>query len=318
MEVVPIVIHDFKPESGASTLNPNQSVAHARLHLPVPRPQSPPVSAAPNKSTSEKLRSKVRAYFHRMKASDEGTTWLPKFSGLPVMAHMWITSFVGIAILLYISQEVSWFYQDQHMPLISGSFGASAVLLYGTIKSPLGQPRNAFFGHIVSAAVGLVVREIFDGHVSWLAGAVAVSSALVAMDVLGCVHPPGGATSLLAIIGPDARQVGWLYMVFPTALGILIMLVIAVIFNNFYRQYPVAWFFLHRASPPAPAPSPPSQKQPSEIALEPSKSLLHIHPDLSKEARWRHTTDVEELRSMLEEALTKVQALESEYDNAFM
>ena len=74
--------------------------------------------------------------------------------------------------------------------MIIGSFGASAVLIYGAIKSPLAQPRNLLGGHVISALIGVTVFNLFS--LLWLAAALAVATSIAVMHATKTLHPPGG------------------------------------------------------------------------------------------------------------------------------
>jgi CBS-domain-containing membrane protein len=127
--------------------------------------------------------------------------------------------------------------------MIIGSFGASAVLIYGAVRSPLAQPRNLMGGHILSALVG-VIAYWYLGAQPWLAAALAVSVSIALMHQTKTLHPPGGATALIAVIGGDAvHQLGYLYVLMPIALGAAVMLAVALIVNNIPpgRRYPEFW-----------------------------------------------------------------------------
>lgn len=127
--------------------------------------------------------------------------------------------------------------------LIIVSFGASAVLIYGAIRSPLAQPRNLLGGHILSAAIEATAFQFLGGQ-PWLAAAVAVSTAIAVMHLTKTLHPPGGATALIAVISGDSvHNLGYLYVVMPAALGAIVMLLIALIINNIpkNRRYPEFW-----------------------------------------------------------------------------
>jgi CBS-domain-containing membrane protein len=128
--------------------------------------------------------------------------------------------------------------------MIIGSFGASAVLIYGAIRSPLAQPRNLIGGHVLSALVGVAAFQMLGG-IPWLASATAVSTAIALMHLTKTLHPPGGATALIAVIGGDAvHQLGYLYVLVPAGLGALILLVVALLVNNLApnRRYPEFWW----------------------------------------------------------------------------
>ena len=126
--------------------------------------------------------------------------------------------------------------------LVIGSFGASAVLLYGAPKAPFSQPRNLVGGHLVSAAVG-VACYLYLPDIVIIQEAVAVATAIALMMLTRTLHPPGGATALIAVIGSDTiHQLGWGYL-FPVMIGALLLLVVALIGNNLYERgsYPQRW-----------------------------------------------------------------------------
>lgn len=153
----------------------------------------------------------------------------------------WIGSFLGISAVAYINYNVL---EDTDLLMIIGSFGASAVLIYGAVKSPLAQPRNFVGGHVISALIGVASYQVFQDHL-WLAAAVAVATAIAAMHATKTLHPPGGATALIAVIGSSKiHGLGYLYVLVPVGLGVLIMLVIALLVNNIPkdRRYPLFWF----------------------------------------------------------------------------
>jgi CBS-domain-containing membrane protein len=67
----------------------------------------------------------------------------------------------------------------------------------------------------------------------------------MAMDLTRTLHPPGGATALIAVVGPPAiKELGYMYVLQPVALGVSIMVAIAVVFNNLVldRRYPKYWY----------------------------------------------------------------------------
>jgi CBS-domain-containing membrane protein len=121
-----------------------------------------------------------------------------------------------------------------------GSFGASSVLIYGIINSPFSQPRNLIGGHIISAIIGVTVYKIIPSEL-WLSSAIAVSLSIVVMQITKTLHPPGGATALIANLGSDnIKELGYLYVLSPVLSGVFILLVVALIFNNLtsHRSYP--------------------------------------------------------------------------------
>lgn len=146
-------------------------------------------------------------------------------------------AFVGIgAIAFYQTHFLS---REENIFLI-GSFGASSVLVYGAIQSPLAQPRNLVGGHLISAFVGVAMYKVFP-DILWLAAPLAVSFSIVLMQITKTLHPPGGATALIAVIGSKTiKTMGFWYVISPVFTGCLILLLVALVFNNMTknRAYP--------------------------------------------------------------------------------
>ncbi|GAB3921131.1 HPP family protein [Mucilaginibacter myungsuensis] len=153
--------------------------------------------------------------------------------------HFWtfIGSFVGIGLIGLISSEYFTAYDNLFMV---GSFGASSVLIYGVINSPLAQPRNLIGGHVLSAIVGVTMFKLFGTEI-WLSSALAVSASIVVMQMTKTLHPPGGATALIANVGSaKVHALGYFYVISPVLSGAVILLIVALIFNNMtkHRHYP--------------------------------------------------------------------------------
>jgi CBS-domain-containing membrane protein len=154
--------------------------------------------------------------------------------------HFWafLGSFIGIGIIAYL--------QSQTLPksdviYLIGSFGASSVLIYGVIQSPLAQPRNLIGGHLVSAIIGVTIQKTAP-DVLWITAPLAVSLSIVLMQITKTLHPPGGATALIAVTGSaELKNLGYWYVVSPVLVGTLILLIVALFFNNITsnRQYPI-------------------------------------------------------------------------------
>ncbi|MFO7601245.1 MAG: HPP family protein [Candidatus Desulfacyla sp.] len=175
-------------------------------------------------------------YFGKMK----GHTQSPPRVGAAEILWSWIGSFLGIAAVGLIHYNLL---DQTSLTMIIGSFGASAVLVYGAVRSPLAQPRNLMGGHMLSAVIGVAAFQ-FVGGIPWLAAALAVSIAIALMHLTKTLHPPGGATALIAVIGGDSvHQLGYLYVFIPAGLGAFVMLIIALLVNNVApkRRYPEFW-----------------------------------------------------------------------------
>ncbi|WP_251977326.1 HPP family protein [Salinicola avicenniae] len=174
--------------------------------------------------------------------------YLGKMKGAPV-SHgapnwrdalwSWVGAFLGMAGVGWISTQS----MQAHPLLMVGSFGATSVLLYAAPESPLAQPRNVLGGNVLSALCGFATWSLLGD--TWIAAAVAVSTSILVMQLTHTLHPPGGATALIAVIGSgELHSLGWVYAFFPVGAGCLLMLVVAVLVNNLarHRRYPQHWF----------------------------------------------------------------------------
>jgi len=146
-------------------------------------------------------------------------------------------AFIGLGLISYFQR---WSVPHSENLFLIGSFGASSVLVYGAIHSPLSQPRNLIGGHVVSAVVGVTVSRFFPPE-SWIAGPLAVATSIIAMQFIRALHPPGGATALIAVLGSEKiKALGYWYVLSPVLSGALLLLAVALIFNNITprRKYP--------------------------------------------------------------------------------
>lgn len=120
---------------------------------------------------------------------------------------------------------------QQGLPVLLASIGASAVLVFAVPASPLAQPWPVFGGSFISGFVGITVTKLVgDGP---LAVALAMGFALLAMQFLRCLHPPGGAVALAAVLGgPAVHQAGYTFLWAPLALNVALLLAAGLVFNN--------------------------------------------------------------------------------------
>lgn len=119
------------------------------------------------------------------------------------------------------------------------SMGASAVLLLAVPHGTLSQPWPLFGGHVLSAGAGVVCALTINNI--YLAAGCSVGLAILTMHVLRCIHPPGGATALVAVVGGDAiHNLGFSFLLFPTLINCIIIFSFSIIFNNLFhwRRYP--------------------------------------------------------------------------------
>lgn len=178
---------------------------------------------------------------NRLISKMRGGSKSPPRVGLVEILWSWVGSFLGVGAVAFLNYDIL---HDTDIVMIVGSFGASAVLIYGAIKSPLAQPRNFIGGHIISAIIGVTMYQMLQAYI-WLAAAVAVATAIVAMHATKTLHPPGGASALIAVIGStNIHALGYLYVIMPVGVGAIIMLAVALLVNNIpkNRKYPEFWY----------------------------------------------------------------------------
>ena len=124
--------------------------------------------------------------------------------------HLWsfIGSFVGIGLLSYL-ESIRFSVTD--IVFLIGSFGASSVLVYGIIQSPFSQPRNLIGGHVISAIIGVTINKLIP-DIIWLSAPLAVSLSIIFMQITKTLHPPGGATALIAVTGSaQIKDLGYMH-----------------------------------------------------------------------------------------------------------
>lgn len=182
----------------------------------------------------------LRDYLKRMKGGEVRPAPKP----LSKIAWSWLGSFLGIYLVAILSRLT-------HADLLNnlflvGSFGASAVLIYGIPESDYAQPRNLIGGHVISALIGVTVYKYLPLDIALL-GALAVSISIIAMHLTSTLHPPGGATALIAVIGSaEVHDIGYIFVLSPVAVGALILLIVALVVNNLSndpkRHYPRYWY----------------------------------------------------------------------------
>lgn len=119
------------------------------------------------------------------------------------------------------------------------SMGATAVLLFAVPQGALSQPWAVLGGHLLSAFVGVSVQQLVPDQ-TWTP-ALAVGLAVGAMHYLRCMHPPGGATALAAVIGgAEIYRLEYFYLVMPILINVVSIMAMAIVFNSFFpwRRYP--------------------------------------------------------------------------------
>lgn len=165
-----------------------------------------------------------------------------------VLKSFWVlvSTFAGLILVSCVMKYSHNFSVLHPSPELVPSWAATSILIYNAVESPLGQPRNTFFGTVVSAIVGigitkLVMLDPANEKYLWVTGSLNVGVASIAMGITKTVHPPGGATALVAAIDPACRKLGWYFLVVQIV-SALLMMAVACLFNNIQRRYPLYWW----------------------------------------------------------------------------
>ena len=145
-----------------------------------------------------------------------------------LIAGMFSTITIAALILLT--------YKTQYGIFLIASFGSSMVLLYGYPENPFAQPKNIFFGHVLTTICGMVFLYFFPLPI-YITIPLAVGLGVGLMIMLDVTHPPAGGNPIIVIMG----SVSWDYLINPIISGTIIILVFGVILNRLIlkKKYPV-------------------------------------------------------------------------------
>ncbi len=175
----------------------------------------------------------------------EFSAFFKKYLGLTdssvTHSERFVSGLGGLCGIVGVAYITGWWLDGYAAVLIMGSIGSSAVLLFAVPHGPLSQPWPLVGGHTLSALVGVAVANLIPDL--YLAAGVSVALAIVVMHYARCLHPPGGATAMFAVLGGEGvRALGWGFVLTPALLDTLAILLIAIAFNApfHWRRYPRA------------------------------------------------------------------------------
>ena len=185
------------------------------------------------------MRNRLIKYLSKMRGGESS----PPRKPFHKIVWSWFGAFIGIYLIGVLHEIFSYDYMTDIY--LIGSFGASAVLVYGVPQAELSQPRNLIGGHLISALIGVSVYKYLPFDITLLS-ALAVSLSIAFMHITRTLHPPGGATALIAVIGSSrVHAEGYLYVLAPVGAGAVILLLVALLINNLSsdsrRHYPRFW-----------------------------------------------------------------------------
>lgn len=203
--------------------------------------------------------------------------WIKGWLGVELDPVSWrekLVSSLGALIAIF---SVLWISQHAlHLTgaaMFIGSMAATSVLLFAVPHGALSQPWPVLGGHSLSALVGVTCAQHIPDPT--LAAACAVGFSIAVMHQCKCIHPPGGATALTAVLGgPSVHELGYSFAWHPVLLNALLMLAIAIAYNSFFpwRRYPA---FLNKPKPTPPG-APEVTHEEVVAALESFDSFVDI------------------------------------------
>ena len=157
----------------------------------------------------------------------------------PTFKEIIVSSFTALLATLcviYISKDLLSYFNVHANIYILIPIAATSVLVFVVPHGALSQPWQVIVGNLVSAFIGVTCYQYFGNDMA-TAAALSVSFSIMTMSLLRCVHPPGGATALGAVLGGDTiHQLGYGYLLIPTLLNCLIIISVAIALN-----YPFSW-----------------------------------------------------------------------------
>ena len=145
-----------------------------------------------------------------------------------LIAGFFSTITIGVLTVLTYKSTLGYF--------IAASFGSSMVLLFGFPESPFAQPKNVFFGHLLTALTGVLFVNFIPLPI-YMSIAFAVGIGVFLMILLNVVHPPAGGNPIIVIIGSASYD----YLINPIIFGCIVILLLAIIINKYLLQknYPL-------------------------------------------------------------------------------
>lgn len=205
-----------------------------------------------------------------------------------------LISGLGGFIAIFAIYKISYLILGEDAFVIVASMGAATVLLFAVPHGPLSQPWPLFGGNLISAAIGVACMQLIPDI--FVAAGAAVGISVTAMYYLKCIHPPGGATALSAVIsGSAVHELGFAYVMTPVLLNVLVIFTVAFAFNYAFkwRRYPATL-----AKMEAPAPKPVKER-----------------PMISHEGIEHTFRQIDSFIDVSEEDLNQIYRLAREYDS---
>ena len=160
------------------------------------------------------------------------------------------------------------------LPIIVAPLGASAVLVFAVPSSPLAQPWPVLGGNVISTLVGVAAFNLIPNMT--IAAGMAVGGAILVMSLLRCLHPPGGAAALTAVIGSHGiHAAGYSFAFAPVGINSIALVSIAMFFHR-----ATAHSYPHERPIGMPSPTPAGLH---EVDIDAALAEMHDSFDIQRE-----------------------------------
>ena len=166
-------------------------------------------------------------YFSKFKGTSKSS---PPRLDLKKIGFVWLGGFIAMSVVGFLAVFTN-------QPLIMGSFGASCFILFIVPNSLFAQPRNVIGGHFISTFIGLLFFHLISPE--WWSMAMALATALACMQLFNVPHPPAGSNPVIVFLA----GANWEFLFTPTLVGALLLVLVALFYNNLSKEqsYPVFW-----------------------------------------------------------------------------
>jgi len=145
-----------------------------------------------------------------------------------------IGAFIAMLLASFFSNNIL---KANDMPMVLASTGASAVLIFGIPHSPVSHPWSVIGGHVISAFIGVSAYYTLENPI--IAASMATCLSMFAMHYARCLHPPGGATAVTAVIGSaTVHELGYYFVIVPVFFNSIILLSVAMAVGTFREKNP--------------------------------------------------------------------------------
>ena len=153
------------------------------------------------------------------------------------MKNRLITALIAFLFSTFTIGLISFISLNTNYNLLIGSFGATMVLIFGFPESPFSQPKNIFFGHLITSLVGIIIYKYLIIEIYFVT-ALAVGLGIFSMILLNVTHPPAGGNAIVIIL---LENTSYEFLLFPVSVGTILIIFCGVGFNRFLRKkkYPL-------------------------------------------------------------------------------